>query len=46
MYKKVLIAEDFDSINIAVKQTLEEMGVQEIHYAYSREIGWKSLVPW
>lgn len=33
MYKKVLIAEDFDSINIAVKQTLEEMGVQEIHYA-------------
>ncbi|PZO31272.1 MAG: response regulator [Flavobacteriaceae bacterium] len=32
MYKKVLIAEDFDSINIAVKQTLEEMGVQEIHY--------------
>ena len=33
MYKKVLIAEDFDSINIAVKQTLENLGVQEIHYA-------------
>lgn len=33
MYKKVLIAEDFDSINIAVKQTLESLGVQEIHYA-------------
>jgi len=33
MYKKVLIAEDFDSINIAVKQTLENLGVQEIDYA-------------
>ncbi|TDP57772.1 response regulator [Flavobacterium dankookense] len=33
MYKKVLIAEDFDSINIAVKQTLENLGVQEIQYA-------------
>lgn len=26
MFKKVLIAEDFDSINIAVKQTLESPG--------------------
>ena len=33
MFKKVLIAEDFDSINIAVKQTLEKLGVEEIHYA-------------
>ena len=33
MFKKVLIAEDFDSINIAVKQTLEQLGVEEIHYA-------------
>ncbi len=33
MFKKVLIAEDFDSINIAVKQTLEYLGVQEIQYA-------------
>lgn len=33
MFQKVLIAEDFDSINIAVKQTLEEMGAHEIHYA-------------
>ncbi len=33
MFKKVLIAEDFDSINIAVKQTLEQLGVDEIHYA-------------
>lgn len=33
MYKKVLIAEDFDSINIAVEQTLKDLGVQEIHYA-------------
>ena len=33
MYKKVLIAEDFDSINIAVKQTLESLGVEEIQYA-------------
>ena len=33
MFKKVLIVEDFDSINIAVKQTLEQLGVAEIHYA-------------
>lgn len=33
MFKKVLIAEDFDSINIAVKQTLESLGVEEIQYA-------------
>ncbi|MFT6637672.1 MAG: DNA-binding NarL/FixJ family response regulator [Flavobacterium sp.] len=33
MFKKILIAEDFDSINIAVKQTLESLGVEEIQYA-------------
>lgn len=33
MFKKVLIAEDFDSINIALIQTLESIGVQEIHHA-------------
>lgn len=33
MFKKVLIAEDFDSINIAVKQTLESLGIEEIQYA-------------
>lgn len=33
MFKKVLIAEDFDSINIAVMQVLGEMGVTEIHHA-------------
>lgn len=33
MFKKVLIAEDFDSINIGVKQTLEELGIKEISYA-------------
>lgn len=33
MFKKVLIAEDFDSINIAVEQTLKDLDVQEIQYA-------------
>lgn len=33
MYKKVLIAEDFDSINIALVQSLEAMGVKEIQHA-------------
>ena len=33
MFKKVLIAEDFDSINIAVAQTLELLGVEQIQYA-------------
>ncbi|MEZ4853762.1 response regulator transcription factor [Flavobacterium sp.] len=33
MFKKVLIAEDFDSINIALKQSLESLGIQEIEYA-------------
>ena len=33
MFKKVLVAEDFDSINIAVIQTLESMGVAEIEHA-------------
>src|SRR6218665_92589 len=32
MFKKVLIAEDIDSINIAVKQTLSELGISEIEY--------------
>lgn len=33
MFKKVLVAEDFDSINIAVIQTLELLGVIEIEHA-------------
>lgn len=33
MFTKVLIAEDFDSINIALIQTLENMGVKEIDHA-------------
>ena len=33
MFTKVLIAEDFDSINIALIQTLENMGVKEIEHA-------------
>ena len=33
MFKKVLIAEDFDSINLAVMQVLSELGVSEIHHA-------------
>jgi two-component system, NarL family, captular synthesis response regulator RcsB len=33
MFKKVLIAEDFDSINIALIQTLENMGVTQIEHA-------------
>jgi DNA-binding NarL/FixJ family response regulator len=33
MFKKVLIAEDFDSINLAVMQALDEIGVTEIHHA-------------
>ncbi len=30
MFKKVLIAEDFDSINLAVMQALNEIGVAEV----------------
>lgn len=33
MFKKVLIAEDFDTLNIGVKQTLDELGIKEIHFA-------------
>ncbi len=33
MFKKVLIAEDFDSINLAVTQALDAIGVTEIHHA-------------
>lgn len=33
MFKKVLIAEDFDSINIALIQTLETLGIENIQYA-------------
>lgn len=33
MLKKVLIAEDLDSINIAIIQTLEELNIVEIHHA-------------
>ena len=33
MFKKVLVAEDFDSISITVGQALEELSVTEIHHA-------------
>lgn len=33
MFKKVIIAEDFDSINLAVMQVLSDIGVTEIHHA-------------
>lgn len=33
MFKKVIIAEDFDSINLAVMHVLSELGVTEIHHA-------------
>jgi two-component system, NarL family, captular synthesis response regulator RcsB len=33
MFKKVLVAEDFDSINIAVNQTLNTLAINEIHHA-------------
>ena len=33
MFKKVLIAEDFDSINLAMMQALNEIGVAEVHHA-------------
>ena len=33
MFKKVLIVEDFDSINLAVMQVLSDIGVTEIHHA-------------
>lgn len=33
MFKKVLIAEDFDIMNLGLKQALEQLGVEEIHYA-------------
>jgi len=33
MFKKVLVAEDFDSISIAVGQALGELSVSEIHHA-------------
>lgn len=33
MFKKVLITEDFDSINLAVMQVLSDIGVTEIHHA-------------
>lgn len=33
MFKKVLVAEDFDSISIAVGEALKELSVSEIHHA-------------
>ncbi|MES2574319.1 MAG: response regulator [Bacteroidota bacterium] len=33
MFKKVLVAEDFDSISITVEQALEELSISEIHHA-------------
>lgn len=34
MIKKVLIAEDHQSVNLSVQKTLEELGVLDPHYAY------------
>ena len=33
MFKKILIAEDLDSISIAIVQALEELSISEIHHA-------------
>ncbi len=33
MFKKILVAEDFDSINMAVIQLLESLNINEIHHA-------------
>ena len=33
MFKKVLVAEDFDSISISVGYVLKELSVSEIHHA-------------
>ena len=33
MFNKVLVAEDLDSISIAVGQALDELSVSEIHHA-------------
>lgn len=33
MFKKVLVAEDFDSISITVEQALAELSISEIHHA-------------
>lgn len=33
MYVKVLVAEDFDSINLALNQALTSLGITEIHHA-------------
>ena len=33
MFKKALIAEDFDSINLAVMQALNDIGVANIQHA-------------
>jgi hypothetical protein len=33
MFKKILIAEDLDSINITVEQALKELSITEIHHA-------------
>jgi len=34
MFKKILVAEDFDSINIAVAKAFEEMSVEVVHVKY------------
>lgn len=34
MFKKVLIAEDYESVNISVQKTLDDLKVQEPHYVY------------
>jgi DNA-binding NarL/FixJ family response regulator len=34
MYQKVLIAEDIDSINVAVRQTLTQMGIAQVDHVH------------
>jgi hypothetical protein len=34
MFKKILIAEDLDSISITVEQALKELSITEIHHKY------------
>lgn len=34
MFKKILVVEDFDVINSGIRTALEEMGIQQIEYAF------------
>ncbi|OXA91264.1 helix-turn-helix domain-containing protein [Flavobacterium hercynium] len=33
MFKKVLVAEDFDSINLGIEQTLKDLGIEDFHHS-------------